>query len=400
MTIAVTIILLILVWVFLDLYLGRKKAKTKAVERCYPVRQSHISFFCSGTELFEQLYTDIRQAKESIYTLFYIIENDDFSKEYLQLLKEKADEGVKIYLLMDWLGSRKVPKFMLKELKNSGVCTDFFGKPKFPFLFFSLQQRNHRKITVIDHQIGYLGGFNVGREYINQHKNPMLCPWRDYHLRLTGEGVADLEQEFLHDWNQEGRPQLNKDSQVVYKDSQEAVNHQIFPSQNGVLEKKFAELISEAKDFIFIGSPYFVPSKLVFSQLMQAIERGVKVTALIPKHADHPLVKEGSYPFLRQMLANENVEIYQFQKGFYHAKVLMVDDRVCDIGTANFDERSFSLNFECNCFIYSPEFMEKIKPVIQKDIKNSYRLTQSDLERTSWVGKIKENIAFVLRPYL
>ncbi|WP_100332506.1 phospholipase D-like domain-containing protein [Bacillus xiapuensis] len=389
---------ILLVWIGSDLYFGRKQA---AAGRLYPRRNSHVTFYSSGPELFDQLFAEMKQARHRILCEFYIVKDDQFSQSFFSLLKQKAQSGVEVYLLMDWLGSHKVKKPVLDDLKRSGVIADFSSKPRFPFFFHSLHCRNHRKITVIDNRIGYIGGFNVGREYVNQSPKPQLSPWRDFHLRFTGEGVQDIEEEFLADWNQEGRPSLEPSASYEKTQTQNAVEHRTMPSRNGELEKKLISCIRQAKRSIFIGTPYFIPTKPVFDQLLNALERGVAITILLPGHADHPLVKQASYPYLRRLLDYENVRVYFFENGFFHAKIINFDDRIVDIGTANFDQRSQLTNEECNCFIFSTAFIkEQVKPVIEKDISQSQPITRQKLQRLPASERLKEQAASVVRAFL
>ncbi|OZI13393.1 cardiolipin synthase [Bacillaceae bacterium SAS-127] len=388
----------LLILVLADFYFGRKKMMNTPSQKKYPHRKGEIQFFGSGPEFFDQLFTDIKEAQHRVSCLFYIVKDDECSQNFFSLLKEAAKRGVEVYLLMDWLGSYKVKKSIVNDLKQAGVHVDFSCKPRIPYFFFSLQRRNHRKITVIDDQIAFLGGFNVGREYINESKKPELSPWRDYHLRFTGEVIQDLEAEFLADWNQEKRPFLNGICQE--KTCEHGIKHAILPSKNGELEDQMISMIAATKQSLFIGSPYFIPSQPVFQQLIAALERGVSITILLPAHADHPLVKQAAYPYLRKLLQYKNASIHLFNNGFYHAKIVIFDNRLCDIGTANFDERSQLINWECNCLIDSSVFIANIQPVIETDIANSETLTLDGLNHLSTGERVKERIAKVLRGYL
>lgn len=385
-------------WLVLDLYFGRKNAITHSSKRTYPERKGDIDFFCSGPEFFKRLFFDIRNARKRVYCFFYIVKDDAMAQKFFELLKEKARGGTEVCLLMDWQGSFKVKRQHIKALRAAGVRVGFYGKPRFPYFFFSLQQRNHRKITVIDGTIAYLGGFNIGLEYVNKSKNPKLSPWRDYHLRLIGGSAVDLEKEFIIDWNQEGRPHLQQSERA--SGHEDGIEHAIYPSESGTLQEKLLTMIRSAQLSIFIGTPYFVPSKPIFNELRKALMRGVHVTVLIPKNEDHPLVQEASCPFLTELLRFPNARVQSFTNGFYHAKIIIFDDKVCDIGTANFDARSQLINFECNCFIYSPAFIEKIRPFLEEDLKHSRALTLEDLSHPTVAGKIKVRAVHLLRNYL
>ncbi|OCA88812.1 phospholipase D-like domain-containing protein [Pseudobacillus wudalianchiensis] len=385
-------------WLGLDLYFGQKTAEKQSPERMYPKRKGKIDFFCSGPEFFKQFFHDIQNAQKRVYCLFYIVKDDSVTRDFFHLLKEKARGGVEVHLLMDWHGSLKVKKQDVNDLKRSGVKVGFFGKPRLPYFFFSLQQRNHRKITVIDSTIAYLGGFNVGLEYVNKSEDPKLSPWRDYHLRFYGGSAVDLEAEFIADWNQEGRSFLQQPKKAPGHES--GIEHAIYPSVNGNLEKKLINMISSAQRSIFIGTPYFIPTKPVFDQLLHALARGVHVTVLIPRHEDHALVQEAASPFLNKMLLFPNARILSFTNGFYHAKIIIFDDEICDIGTANFDARSQRINFECNCFIYSPAFIEQIRPFLEEDIENSQLPSTPELYPTTLAGKIKTKAAHLVKGFL
>lgn len=385
-------------WLGLDLYFGQKNAERQPSERTYPKRKGSIDFICNGPDFFQQFFFDIKNAREHVYCLFYIVKDDSVTQDFFHLLKEKASSGIEVYLLMDWHGSLKVKRRHLNDLKQAGVQVSFFGKPRLPYFFFTLQQRNHRKITVIDSTVAYLGGFNVGREYINKSKNPRLSPWRDYHLRLTGSSVIDLEAEFIADWNQEDRPPLRQSETA--SESENGIEHVIVPSGNGNLQEKLIKLIQSTQQSIFIGTPYFIPTKRIFDELLRALERGVHVTVLIPENEDHPLVKEAAWPFLRELLLFPNARVQSFTNGFYHAKIIIFDDKVCDLGTANFDARSQIINFECNCFIYSEEFIHQIRPFLEEDLKNSQAFTIKDVHPVTFTEKVKIKAAHLLKGFL
>ena len=186
-------------WVFMDFTLGRKKHLASAKTNTLPVRESDLAIFAEGPKLFDDLFSELQNAKQHIHILFYIVQDDKISQEFLSILKQKVKNGVEVRLMVDWVGSGLKRK-TIKSLKAAGVEFAYSQMPKLPFLFYSSQVRNHRKITVIDGQIAYLGGFNIGEEY-NNH-DPKLSPWRDYHLKMTGEGVSDLQSEFLEDWHE------------------------------------------------------------------------------------------------------------------------------------------------------------------------------------------------------
>ncbi|RBP04829.1 cardiolipin synthase [Rossellomorea aquimaris] len=379
-------------WLMIDFKLGRSRFIRTRTRRDYEKRNSHIKLFSRGPELFDQMFKEMKEAKSSIHVLFYIVQDDHFALRFMELLKDKAKEGVEVRLLMDQIGSHNVPKSKVRMLRDAGVEVAFCQKVSLPFLFFSSQQRNHRKITVIDGVIGYLGGYNVGKEYIDENDIPELSPWRDYHLRLEGEGVHDLQTEFCIDWFRGTKKDLRDETKYFPPAEKGSITHQIFPTEGVNIEEFFKKFIDDAKEEVIIGTPYFIPTPILMEALSNALDRGVIVRIIIPNNADHMLVKEAAFPYFRTLLA-KGAKVYQFMNGFYHAKVMIVDDYFCDIGTANFDKRSFFINLEINNLIYDKEFIHTLKEEMTKDMDASDMLSESDLASVSILTRIKERIA-------
>jgi cardiolipin synthase len=470
------VIIFIIIWLMLDFRLGQKRHLSVASQKESGILHSHFDIFMHGKELFHDYLEEIRKAKHHVHVLFYIVKDDRFSQEFLGLLMNKAREGVEVRLLLDRLGSWKINRKIVKELEAAGVQFSFSDKVQFPFVFYSSQVRNHRKITVIDGKIGYLGGFNIGKEYID--KEPKLSPWRDYHLKITGEGVSYLQSEFFSDWRRSengglqgtgaaagaeigpdggvseagaqsglvgeaGRTALQNgftnamggesdttdsvlgasaqngnsgaaDRTVFHHSSSGAdpdaspyfpklekgdIRHQFVPTEAGQLEERFMMLLQKAEQKIIIGSPYFIPSRRLFAELMAAVQRGVKITLIVPYTADHLLVQEASYRFLRRLI-RAGAAVNQYKNGFYHAKTLIIDDKICDVGTANFDKRSLYLNKEMNCYLYDPNFIARVKEVLHKDLLDSEPLTLKALTKFNPFRTLKEIIGGALSYFL
>jgi cardiolipin synthase A/B len=384
------------IWVSADFMLGRKQHLAKANTNLLPIRESNLEIFARGPELFDDLFSELKKAKQHIHILFYIVQDDKISQQFLKILKDKAQTGVEVRLLVDWVGNGLKRK-TIQSLKSAGVEFAYSQTPKIPFLFYSSQVRNHRKITVVDGRIGYLGGFNIGKEYYDQ--DPKLSPWRDYHLKITGEGVVDLQKEFLEDWRAAAKVSLLQDKAYFPSLQKGQISHQIVPTEGILLEDMISRLILNAEKSIFIGTPYFIPSKRVFQLLREAIQRGVSVTVLVPFTSDHILVKEAANPYLRALL-KDGAEVHQYMKGFYHSKVLMVDEKICDIGTANFDKRSMFLNYELNCLIYDVDFISRVKLILTEDLLNSQKASHQDFNRVNLLLSIKETAARTISYFL
>ncbi|PLR79780.1 cardiolipin synthase [Bacillus canaveralius] len=390
-------LLLLAIWISLDFQFGRKAQLARITRINYPIRESNLQIFTTGPELFSDYFSLLKNANHHIHILFYIVKVDLISKEFFAILKSKAQSGVEVRLLLDWMGCRNISRRVIEDLKRANIKFAFCHIPRLPFLFYSSQVRNHRKMTIIDGKTGYMGGFNIGKEYIDQ--DPKLKPWRDYHLKISGEGAADLQREFLKDWRMATKTNLLNNS--IYFPELEKGNsrHQVLPSEGFYLEETFSTLIRKAESTIIIGTPYFIPSKRIFADLLKALKRGVRLKVLVPHMTDHLFVKEASFRYLRRLI-QEGAEVYDYMKGFYHAKVIVIDDKICDIGTANFDKRSIFLNHEINCFIFDRAFIERVRNILEIDLLNSKQITLSELNKPNLLRSIKEQAAKAISFFL
>lgn len=397
MKFVIGLLLLIIVWLAIDFSLGKKKHAALSHKRESPILHSNFDFFPHGKELFADYFSELNKASHHIHILFYIVKDDAFSQEFFTILKAKALEGIEVRLLVDRIGSHRLKKTDIQALKAAGVKFAFSNRVKPPFLFYSSQVRNHRKISIIDGKIGYLGGFNIGKEYIDE--DPKLSPWRDYHLKITGESVPYLQQEFFIDWQEYSTEVLPDVSRYILKFPPGEVPHQFVATEAGQLEEQYLGLIQKTENSLMLGSPYFIPSKKILHELILAVKRGIKLTIIVPFVADHMLVQEASYRYLRRLL-KLGATVYQYKNGFYHAKSIVIDDKICDIGTANFDQRSLFLNKEINCYFFDPSFVARFKEVLQKDILDSKPLTLADLKKPNLFRTVKELIAGAISFFL
>lgn len=384
-------------WITIDLSYGRIVHLKRVRSRSFPLRQSDFRLYTYGNDLYDALFTDIKQAKHHVHVLFFIVKNDDISRTFLKLLIDKAQEGIEVRLLLDRFGSHYLSKEAIYSLQKHGVSFSFCHKVKFPFPFFSANQRNHRKITVIDGKIGYIGGFNIGEEYLGH--NQRLGLWRDYHLRLTGEGIQDLQKQFLHDWLDDTDQNLLDSSLYFPMQQPGTILHRFIPTDGAYLQNTFLHLIESAKKELFIGTPYFIPGKKIMNALLKARKRGVQITILVPQKADHALVREAKFPYCRKLI-QAGCNIYAFQQGFFHAKIIIVDDHTCDIGTANFDMRSIYINHEINCLLYDKHFIQEVKLKFEEDLERSLLLSFEDVNPLSIIDRGKEWIGTILAFFL
>ncbi|UOQ45311.1 cardiolipin synthase [Halobacillus salinarum] len=391
---AIFILIMFILLLIVDFIMGRKAHKPSAQYLSFGKSEGEYQLYQNGAPLFEDFFQDIAEAKEQIDVLFYLIDDSQISLQLLDLLKKKAEEGLPVRLMVDRLGGYKMDRNIVRGLRESGVYFSFSESPRFPFFFYKLNRRNHRKITVIDGKAAYVGGFNVGKNYIGE--NAKFGNWRDYHLRIVGPAVEDLHTIFAADW------------EMATGEKMEPVNsdHQLdryrlrFAATDGVnLEEEFLQLIHMAEKEIFIGTPYFIPTEQLMSALEQALTREVKLHILVPLKADHPFVKPAAIPYLKRM-KDLGAKISLFDAGFYHSKIFIIDEKVADIGTANFDRRSLFLNKEVNTFVYDPGFIKELKELFMKDAGQSIAFDEAWLSKRSLTTKINEKIAILLRPLL
>lgn len=397
-TIALILILLVLFlfFVILDIWLGYRKLKRDSDIDLLHGRLSDVQLFSDGRRFFDALEKDITAAKDHVHISFFIFRVDEVGRAIVNLLNQKAQEGVEVRLLLDALGCMHLPKKTKKAFKDSGVQLAFSAKPFFPFFFYSLNRRNHRKLQIIDGKTAYFGGFNVGDEYLGRKAD--MGDWRDYHLRLIGKGVEDIQTQFLKDWRESTKEEV---SGKRYFPKLEDGRHEmkLIGTDGYFLEDLFIDHLSRAKERIFIGSPYFIPTKRLMKTLTEQLARGVKVTLLLPAKKDHPCVKPASFNYFSSLLEG-GAKIFHFYQGFYHAKVFIVDNVSCYMGTANFDKRSFNWNDEMNGFIYSENLIQEIEEMTERDLMRSEELSLTDLKERTILEKVKTKASALFSPLL
>ncbi|MBU8724876.1 MULTISPECIES: cardiolipin synthase [Bacillus] len=390
------VLIVIVCLILLDLYMGKKYFSTRAFERSFDQTSGDAVFYHDGEPLFNQLLTDIQHASSSIHMMFFIVKNDKIGQRVLQALKTKAKQGVSVFLLTDRLGSYPFDQKSIDMLEKSGIQFYFLNKPRFPFLIYRLNMRNHRKITVIDGKIGYIGGFNIGDEYVG--KKGRFGIWKDYHLRMTGQVVADLQHVFLNDlYRTSGIHQLQYD--VFPALEQGTLQCTTRATAGFSLEALFLKDIQQARKQIIICTPYFIPSAPLLNALLDARKRGVTVEIIIPMKADHPLVKEAGFHYLKDLIASGCL-VYRFYKGFYHAKAILIDQRRSIISTANFDKRSLFLNEEVDVAIDDVDFTSHVEGKIREHIEVSELMTEEKLAQRPLLSRMLEWAAAMFSYFL
>ncbi|MGI6731529.1 MAG: cardiolipin synthase [Anaerovoracaceae bacterium] len=368
----------------------------------YFTQNNKLSFLTDGARKFDRLFQDISNAKETINIMYFIIKDDALGRRLLNALAEKAKEGVQVRLLIDALGGRQISHKKLKILKEAGGQYAFFFEPKLKILNMRLNYRNHRKLVIIDNEIGYLGGFNVGNEYIGKSKK--FGYWRDTHLRIQGASVLDMNARFILDWRFTTGEDLVLSQIYYYKPAKVGTTGvQIVSSgpesEREEIKQGYLKMISSAKKNIYIQTPYFVPDQSILECLKMAVLSGVDVRIMIPCKPDHMFVYWATY-YYAGILIDVGAKIYIYNNGFLHAKTMCVDGEVASVGSANFDIRSFRLNYESNAFIYDSNEVYKLEAIFEADMTSSHELTKELYDKRSLIIRIKESLFRLLSDLL
>ena len=339
-------------------------------------------YFFDGPSALESLKNDIKNAKSTIHLEFYIFENDNTGHDMINLLIEKAKQGVEVRVLYDAVGSIRVSKFAFRKLKKAGAQVTTFFPPflNIKVLNFKANYRNHRKICVIDGKIAYTGGFNIRDDHMGLNKH--LSPWRDTTARFVGASVHSFQNIFLADWRFASRDSTDineyKGDKYFPINKSEIKNSKI-PMQvitsgpeslGDPIKECMIKMIHQAKKSIKIQTPYFIPDEAFLDALKLALLSGIEVTIIIPKKVDHWHVHYASFGYLNDLL-RFGVKAYLYN-GFIHSKVLMVDDKIMTFGSCNIDIRSFALNFEDNVVVYDSKKTHEYSKHFEKDLKNSF----------------------------
>ena len=366
-------------------------------------QDNDVRIFNDGFDKFDSLLHDLDSAKDHIHIQYYIFRLDDIGKRIYNTLLRKAKQGVKVRVLYDDMGSRWLRKRQFKELIAYGGEVEAFFPSIFPLINPRLNYRNHRKIVVIDGRVGYIGGFNVGDEYLGLNKR--FGYWRDTHLRLEGSSLHPLHTRFILDWNQ-----ASANHDIEYSERyfpaiprKGTVGMQIVSSgpdaQWEQIKDGYLKMINLATKYIYIQTPYFIPDISFLDALRIACLSGIDVRIMIPNKPDHLFVYWATISNVGSLL-KAGAKVYIYEKGFLHAKTIVVDDEVSTVGTANIDVRSFKLNFEVNAFIYDKETSHKLAELFEEDMQNSTELTWEAYQKRSSLIRTKESISRLLSPIL
>lgn len=358
-----------------------------------------VELYHNGRDTYDSILSAMEAAKDHIHVQFYTIRDDGIGRRFRDMMIRKAREGVEVRLLYDGIGSIDMPDRYIRKLEAGGVETGCFLPALFALIDKRLNYRNHRKIVVVDGVAGFLGGVNVGDEYLGENKR--LGYWRDTHLKVEGDAVYYLQHTFIQDWFFV-KGKLLHDSRYFPEhecEGEEAV--QIVNSGpnyhwDTILEVYFSA-IATAKDRLYFTTPYFIPEPGIRLALKTAAISGVDVRIILPTVPDTRIVHWASLSYLEELL-QAGVRFYMYEKGFIHAKILIVDDKMATVGTANMDMRSFFSNFEQNAILFDRHLIQELKRQFLQDTKDSTEVLLSKFEARSRLQRGKEIVGRLLSP--
>ena len=364
-----------------------------------------LKLYTLGEPFYEALLEDLSNAKKFINAEYYILRDDEVANRFMDILIKKAESGVEVRLMVDAVGFKKGPKTRIEEMKKAGVQFKLFHKAITVLLSPRKQNRNHRKLAVIDGTIGYVSGFNIGDEYLGKGE---MGFWRDTGVRVEGTGVIPINTRFFMDWGYATKRRLDVNSEKAemyfpidrdthYGDGVIQLISGGPDTKNNPIELQYLKLINTAKRTLYIHTPYLVPSDEVQKALIISACSGVDVKIIMPDKPDHPFVFWVSILNAGELLKH-GVRIFRYNRGFVHSKTMVADGEFCSVGSANVDRRSMRLNFETNAMIYSKDIGKQMQEAFEEDLAHCTEYTTEDFKKLNRRAHIKISIARLFSP--
>ena len=389
-----------------------------------PFNNNRVELLTSGYEFFPRLLRDIASARSHIHIDIYIFEDDALGRLVADALKQKAREGVEVRVIYDDVGCWGVKNRFFEERREAGIEVEAFLPVRFPKFTSKANYRNHRKLIVIDGRVGYMGGMNIALRYVKgigsgkkrKRKDPVL-PWRDTMTRIEGGGVHSLQRAFLIDWyfvdrtllsDRKYYPRFNEKQEM--KNEKRAETHSTFLILQTVtsspvapypeIMQGYVRIILAAKRYIYIETPYFLPTDAVLFSLKAAVCTGVDVRVLVPRRSDARFTQWASRSYLREA-QQAGISVSLYEAGFLHSKLMVCDDELCTCGSTNIDFRSFENNFEANTFFYGSEVACQMRDIFLADEQQSRPLNElPSFQHPTFMGRLGESLARLLSPLL
>ena len=367
-----------------------------------PFKNNETDVYVSGYEFFPALLAEISKATHHIHIVSYIIDDDPLGRLLRDALIDKARKGIEVRLLFDDVGSWKTPNRFFEQMREEGIEVHPFMPVRFPAFTGKVNYRNHRKIIVIDGKVGFIGGMNLAQRYVKGHKGIM---WRDTHVKISGAAVYGLQRAFLVDWFHADRTLIT--DRKYYPDTTITPNNNLIQivtsSPTNVweeLEQGYIKILLSAKRYIYMETPYFLPTEPIFFAMRTAALSGVDVRLMVSLKTDSKLVQMASRSYLTQTI-QAGVKVICYEEGFNHTKLLVADDNVATIGSANIDFRSFENNFEANAFFYDKPMAQRIKDIFLTDETKCVPLEKiKEINHKSFIYRLWESVVRLLSPLL
>ena len=371
--------------------------------------ENDVEILKSGHDKFIDLFEEIKKAKHHIHLEYFNFRNDSIANCLFDILEVKAKEGVEIRAMFDAFGNssnnQPLKKKHLEKIREKGIEIVTFDPIKFPWINHVFH-RDHRKIVVIDGKTGYTGGMNIADYYITGL--PKIGEWRDMHIRIEGEAVEDLQDIFLDMWNKTTRQNIGgnayypfrKDSTDPYSAGKEIAIVDRYPKRNPeTMRRAYAKAIESAEEKVQIINPYFTPTRIIKKAIKSAIKKGVKVEIMIPGKSDIHFTPDAAM-YIANSLRKKGADIYIFNGGFHHSKIMMVDSAYCTVGSTNLNSRSLRYDYEVNAFIFDEETTSELMDIFKEDQTNSTLLTSEIYKKRSLWKKFVGWFAHLFTPFL
>ncbi len=364
------------------------------------LKGNSVQLLVDGQIAFPAMLAAIAAAQNYILFCFYTVRDDELGREFQRALINKAQQGIRVYFIFDDLGSYELENDYLEELEAAGVNVERFTTVRGVGNRFQINFRNHRKILVVDGEIAFLGGMNIGNEYLG--KNPEFGNWRDTHLKLQGPAVQAVQLTFMEDWYwlTEEIPFLSWQAIAAPQGDEHVFIFSTGPADTlPSCTLFFVNLFNLAQKRLWIASPYFVPDEIVVNALQLAVLRGVDVRILMPEKSDHRLVQLASFSYYEEMLTI-GAHLYRYHAGFMHQKVILLDDQLASIGTVNLDNRSFRLNFEITAFVMASDLVKQVENLLLKDFEEANVVQMESVLQRTFSRQITIRLSRLMAPLL
>ncbi|MFD2098948.1 cardiolipin synthase [Flagellimonas iocasae] len=373
----------------------------KTVE-CPVTEHNDLTLLKDGKNTFESIFEALESAQEHIHLQYYIFEEGSLADKLLEIFERKVAQNVKVRLLYDGIGSYSLSRKYLQRLKKCGVEVAQFLPFRFGRFLSSLNYRNHRKIIVVDNAIGFTGGINISDKYYRG--DPHLGRWHDTHLKIEGEAVDFLNRFFITDWYLASKKKVDVSQFNITKTPNVGTPIQIVPSSPdddfAVMEQVYFSIMNHAKKYVYIINPYIIPNHAILQSLQTAALSGVDVRLLMSSSTDIKWVDWCVRSYFESYL-KAGIKVYLYPDGFLHSKVMISDDDIVSIGTANLDNRSLQQNYEANAIVYDAHLCQQMKKDFLEDCSKSIMLNDyHTFSKRPWINKLIEGIAKLLSPVL